>query len=191
MQAMANELQEILGKVISDLSGTANAALEIVGDRLGLYRPLAEIGPATPWELAFPNLQFTGFDYHGPSIDRARELAAEHGLCNARFEVAIAQPPLPSLSPPHQFEGRTYDFVAIFDVLHDMGDPRATARQVHRNLQHDRLRKCSSNLAKVKSTSRTWPTRLRCCRWRNLSLVHMSMSRAASFLMSRHDFRGR
>lgn len=46
------ELQDILGKVISDLGGTASAALVIVGDRLGLYRALAEIGPPTPLELA-------------------------------------------------------------------------------------------------------------------------------------------
>ena len=48
MQAMTTELQDILGKVISDLGGTANAALVIVGDQLGLYRALAEIGPSTP-----------------------------------------------------------------------------------------------------------------------------------------------
>src|SRR5436305_3349447 len=49
---MPAELEQLIGKVIGDLGGTANAALVIVGDRLGLYRTLAEIGPATSHELA-------------------------------------------------------------------------------------------------------------------------------------------
>lgn len=52
MQTMNAELEQLIGKVIGDLGGTANAALVIVGDRLGLYRTLARIGPATSHELA-------------------------------------------------------------------------------------------------------------------------------------------
>src|SRR3954452_13778615 len=52
MQTMSTELEQLIGKVIGDLGGTANAALVIVGDRLGLYRTLAEAGPATSHELA-------------------------------------------------------------------------------------------------------------------------------------------
>src|SRR6185312_8050528 len=52
MQTMTTELEQLIGKVIGDLGGTANAALVIVGDRLGLYRTLAEAGPATSNELA-------------------------------------------------------------------------------------------------------------------------------------------
>src|SRR5262249_24627830 len=52
MQTMTTELEQLIGKVIGDLGGTANAALVIVGDRLGLYRTLAEAGPATSHELA-------------------------------------------------------------------------------------------------------------------------------------------
>jgi len=52
MQTMTAELEQLIGKVIGDLGGTANAALVIVGDRLGLYRTLAEVGPATSQELA-------------------------------------------------------------------------------------------------------------------------------------------
>jgi hypothetical protein len=37
MQTMTAELEQLIGKVIGDLGGTANAALVIVGDRLGLY----------------------------------------------------------------------------------------------------------------------------------------------------------
>lgn len=52
MQTMPKELEQLIGKVIGDLGATANAALVIVGDRLGLYRALAESGPATSQELA-------------------------------------------------------------------------------------------------------------------------------------------
>ena len=46
------KLHEFLMKMVSDLGAAANAALVITGDRLGLYRALAEHGPATPQELA-------------------------------------------------------------------------------------------------------------------------------------------
>ncbi len=271
MQTASTTLEQTLGKVINDLGGTANAALVIVGERLGLYRTLAEIGPATPDELArhtgtheryirewlaaqaasgyitfdrtiqrfslspeqamvfadensamymaggffsaaaaingekrlteafrsgegigwgeyheclfcgtekffrpgyahhlvqewipaltgvtekletgalvadvgcghgtstlvmakaFPNSQFIGFDYHAASIDRARHLAVEHGVKNVRFAVATGQD-FPSV------DGQQYDLVAVFDALHDMGDPRGAARQVYRNLKPD------------------------------------------------------
>ena len=45
MQTMDTELEQLIGKVIGDLGGTANAALVIVGDRLGLYRTLARSAP--------------------------------------------------------------------------------------------------------------------------------------------------
>jgi SAM-dependent methyltransferase len=271
MRTTTTELEPLLGKVIGDLGGAASAALVIVGDRLGLYRALAEIGPATAHELAertgtheryirewlaaqtasgyvdydpatrrfrmspaqvmlfadenspvymaggffaaasvmnderrlaqafltgggiawrdhhdclfcgtekffrpayagnlveswipalgdtharlqaggsvadvgcghgcstvlmaqaYPNSTFVGFDSHPPSIERARRMAAEHDLGNVRFEVATAQ----------AFSGNGgdgYDLVAIFDALHDMGDPRGAARRVHATLKAD------------------------------------------------------
>lgn len=271
MQTMSLELQSLVGTVLTDLGATANAGLVMLGDRLGLYKSLAEIGPATSHELAeatgtheryirewlsaqaasryvtydaatrrfslspeqkmvfaeadgplymaggffavaaavhaegklervfrtgegipwgehcsclfcgvekffrpgyvahliqewlpaldgatakleagasvadlgcghgastlvmakaFPNSKFVGFDYHAPSIERARRLAAEQGVSNARFEVATAQD-FP------RADGVPYDLVAIFDALHDMGDPRGAARQVRRNLHPD------------------------------------------------------
>lgn len=52
MQTMRPELEQLIGKVIGDVGGTANATLVVVGDQLGLYNALAEIGPASPKELA-------------------------------------------------------------------------------------------------------------------------------------------
>ena len=46
------KLNELLGKMVGDLGAVLSGALVVVGDRLGLYEALAEIGPATSAELA-------------------------------------------------------------------------------------------------------------------------------------------
>jgi SAM-dependent methyltransferase len=77
---------------------------------------------------AFPSARFTGFDYHAPSIERARALAAEAGLGErCTFEVAAAK----------QFPAVGWDLVTCFDCLHDMGDPVGTARHVRKALAPD------------------------------------------------------
>ncbi|MDD7965646.1 class I SAM-dependent methyltransferase [Actinomycetospora lemnae] len=77
---------------------------------------------------AFPSSTFVGFDYHQASIDAARQRAADAGLGadRVRFEVAGGD----------EYPG-TYDVVAIFDALHDMGDPLAVARHVRESLTPD------------------------------------------------------
>src|SRR5580698_9810501 len=59
---------------------------------------------------AYPKSRFVGFDYHDKSIEAARESAAK------------------------SFPGRDYDFVAVFDCLHDMGDPIGAAAHVRQSL---------------------------------------------------------
>ena len=77
---------------------------------------------------AFPNSTFTGFDYHGPSVERARAAASEAGLeQRCRFEVADAK----------SYSGKDYDLVAFFDCLHDMGDPAGAAKHVRQSLAAD------------------------------------------------------
>jgi SAM-dependent methyltransferase len=44
-------LDDLLGRFVADLGATFNAATIVIGDKLGLFRALAE-GPATPAELA-------------------------------------------------------------------------------------------------------------------------------------------
>jgi SAM-dependent methyltransferase len=76
---------------------------------------------------AFPNSTFAGFDYHAPSIERARERAEQAGVSDrVRFEVASAK----------SFPG-SYDLVAFFDCLHDMGDPVGAAAHVRESLGRD------------------------------------------------------
>ena len=77
---------------------------------------------------AFPRSRFVGFDYHGPSIERARALAAREGVADrARFETASAK----------DFPGEGYGLVTIFDALHDMGDPVGAARHIKDSLAPD------------------------------------------------------
>ncbi|WP_137144848.1 class I SAM-dependent methyltransferase [Mycolicibacterium sp. CR10] len=76
---------------------------------------------------AFPNSQFVGIDYHGPSIDTARVRAAAAGVENATFEVADAV----------SYGGHDFDLVAFFDCLHDMADPGGAARHAREALKSD------------------------------------------------------
>jgi SAM-dependent methyltransferase len=45
-------LNQLLGKMVNDLAAAVNGALVVLGDRLGIYTTLADIGPATSQELA-------------------------------------------------------------------------------------------------------------------------------------------
>jgi SAM-dependent methyltransferase len=77
---------------------------------------------------AYPRSTFVGFDYHEASIERARAAAAEAGLSDrVRFEVAGAA----------DYPGGRYDLVAMFDCLHDMGDPTGASRHVLQSLDSD------------------------------------------------------
>lgn len=70
---------------------------------------------------AYPASRFIGFDYHAESVAAANERARSAGVAGrCRFEVASAK----------DFPGRNYDFVTVFDALHDMGDPAGAARHV-------------------------------------------------------------
>ncbi len=47
-----NDLDQLLGRFVDDLGATIGAGNVLIGDRLGLYRAMAEAGPVTPAELA-------------------------------------------------------------------------------------------------------------------------------------------
>src|SRR5579859_663337 len=77
---------------------------------------------------AYPSSHFTGFDYHPPSIERARQAAAAAGVASRTdFQVASAQ----------DYPGDGYDLVCIFDALHDMGDPVGAAAHIRKSLKPD------------------------------------------------------
>ena len=72
---------------------------------------------------AYPESHFTGLDFHGPSIDQAKELAAGAGLENASFAVADSK----------GYQG-AYDVIFFLDCLHDMGDPVGIAAHARSQL---------------------------------------------------------
>jgi SAM-dependent methyltransferase len=77
---------------------------------------------------AFPKSRFFGFDYHDKSIEAARESARRNGVADrVTFAVSSAK----------SFPGNGYDLVAVFDSLHDMGDPIGAAAHVRRSLAKD------------------------------------------------------
>lgn len=107
-------------------------ALDGVVDKLQAGGKVADVGcghgiSTIVMAQAFPNSQFYGFDYHQPSIARAREVAAEANVRNVTFEVAKAK----------EYPGQHYDLVTFFDALHDMGDPVGAANHVRTTLKPD------------------------------------------------------
>ncbi|MBQ1543813.1 SAM-dependent methyltransferase [Caulobacter sp. CCUG 60055] len=108
-------------------------ALEDVEGRLKAGARVADVGcghgaSTVVMAKAYPNSRFFGFDYHAPSIERARQAAEEAGVGDrVSFEVASAK----------DFPGRDYDMAAIFDALHDMGDPVGAARHIRESLGPD------------------------------------------------------
>ena len=77
---------------------------------------------------AYPRSRFVGYDYHEPSVKRAREAADRAGVADrATFEVAASK----------EYPGSGFDLVAFFDCLHDMGDPAGAARHVRSSLKPD------------------------------------------------------
>lgn len=107
-------------------------ALDDVVEKLNRGADIADVGcghgaSTVLMARAFPNSRFVGFDYHAPSIERAREAAKEAGVAhNTRFDVASAK----------TYQGQ-YDLVTFFDCLHDMGDPAGAAAHVHSSLKPD------------------------------------------------------
>jgi SAM-dependent methyltransferase len=107
-------------------------ALEGVTSKLDRGARVADVGcghgaSTILMAQAYPESQFVGFDYHGPSVGWARRAANRAGVGNAKFEVATAA----------DFHGAAYDLVAFFDCLHDMGDPIGAARHVREMLKPD------------------------------------------------------
>ncbi len=74
---------------------------------------------------AYPNSKIIGFDFHEPSIERAKKAAEKEGLKNVTFEVAGST----------NYPGDDYDLVAFFDCFHDMGDPAGAAKHVLQTLK--------------------------------------------------------
>ena len=111
---------------IGNLTQTWIPAIAGMEERLRAGARVADIGcghgaSTVLMAQAYPASEFIGFDYHAESIAAANQRALQAGVAQrCRFEVASAK----------DFPGRDYDFVTVFDALHDMGDPVGAARHV-------------------------------------------------------------
>jgi SAM-dependent methyltransferase len=77
---------------------------------------------------AFPRSRFFGFDFHAPSIETAKQRAADAGVSDrAEFLQASAK----------GYAEKDFDLICFFDCLHDMGDPVGAARHAHQALAPD------------------------------------------------------
>jgi SAM-dependent methyltransferase len=77
---------------------------------------------------AYPKSTFIGYDYHAPSVERARTAAQTAGVGDrVKFEIAASK----------EYPGKDFDLVGFFDCLHDMGDPVGAARHVRSSLKPD------------------------------------------------------
>jgi SAM-dependent methyltransferase len=108
-------------------------ALEGVQEKLEAGATVADVGcghgaSTLIMAEAFPRSRFVGFDYHDGSIEVARAGAKRAGVDDrVSFEVAKAK----------EYPGSDYDFVAVFDCLHDMGDPVGASAHVRETLADD------------------------------------------------------
>ncbi|MGK3951186.1 class I SAM-dependent methyltransferase [Microbacterium sp. I2] len=120
----------------ANLVGSWIPALEGVQPKLEAGALVADVGcghgaSTILLAKAFPNSTFVGSDYHAESIRTARARAAEAGVDNVSFEVASAQDF--GAAPG----GQRFDLVAMFDCLHDMGDPVGAAQRVREVIAQD------------------------------------------------------
>jgi SAM-dependent methyltransferase len=105
---------------LANLTSTWIPALTGVEERLVRGAHVGDIGcgfGASTIIMAktYPNSTFVGLDFHGPSIEKARQRAREAGVADRiTFQNAGAA----------DLDG-SYDLIAFFDCLHDMPDPLA------------------------------------------------------------------
>ena len=117
---------------VANLTTSWIPALEGVEDKLrkGGGAKVADVGcghgvSTIVMAKAYPSSQIIGFDYHKPSIERARKEAEKEGLKNISFEVAGST----------DYPGDDYDLVTFFDCFHDMGNPAGAAKHVLQTLK--------------------------------------------------------
>ena len=108
-------------------------ALDGVEEKLKAGAKVADVGcghgaSTILMAQAYPNSTVYGFDYHEKSIETARAKAEAAGVSDrVTFEVANSK----------DYPGKGYDFVTMFDCLHDMGDPIGASAHVKNSMVED------------------------------------------------------
>jgi 2-polyprenyl-3-methyl-5-hydroxy-6-metoxy-1,4-benzoquinol methylase len=92
---------------------------------------VADVGCGTGQALialarSFPAITATGYDVHGPSIEQARQAAAEAGVADRiSYHALDAAAGLPG----------SFDVITTFDVVHDAVDPLGLLRSIRDSLR--------------------------------------------------------
>ena len=154
------KLQQFVFRAVDEVGAALNAALVVMGDKLGLYRALAGAGPLTLTPQWLPALDGV--------VDRLERgaLVADVGCGHGSSTILMAQA-FPNstfvgtdyhggsietarrrakdagvddrvrfeTAPASAYSGAGYDLVTMFDCLHDMGDPVGAARHVRGTLK--------------------------------------------------------
>ena len=81
----------------------------------------------------FPNSRFTGYDFSEEGIAAAKEEARKLGLSNVTFVVKDAA----TID-----EQAAYDFIAVFDAIHDQAQPAAVLQAIANALRPDGVFLC-------------------------------------------------
>ena len=107
-------------------------ALDGVVEKLKAGARVADVGcghgaSAVLMAKTYPKSKIIGYDYHADSIRTAQERAAAAGVTNVQFEVADAV----------SYRGESFDLIAFFDCLHDMGDPVGVSRHARHAVKDD------------------------------------------------------
>lgn len=108
-------------------------ALDGVEEKLARGIDVADVGcgrgaPLILMAQAFPASRFLGIDIHAGSVEVARARIAEAGL-EDRVEVEV--------NFCQGYPQRGYDLITFCDVLHDLGDPTASAAYAREALAAD------------------------------------------------------
>lgn len=104
------------------------ASMPAVDEALRAGGTVADIGCGLGWSsigiaLAYPQASVDGFDIDAPSIDRAREYAAESDVADrVRFHAIDAG----------ELDADGYDLVLALECIHDMSDPVSVLRSMRR-----------------------------------------------------------
>ena len=108
-------------------------ALEGVEEKLKAGAKVADVGcghgaSTVVMAQAYPKSEFYGFDYHGGSINTAKQRAKAAGIDDrVKFDVVDAK----------GYGEKDFDLVCFFDCLHDMGDPIGAAKHARQALKPD------------------------------------------------------
>jgi hypothetical protein len=112
-------LDKLLGQVVSDLGAAVNGALVVLGDRLGIYSELSEIGPARSPELAAK----TGLDERQLREWLSAQAASGYITYDAEIDAfSLTAEQAAVFADPKSPAAMTGGFYSISSVYHD--EPR-------------------------------------------------------------------